>query len=180
MRIAQLYDYRDPAGNDTNADTSGPTGGDAASASATASASSSGGGEPGANQPPPDSGEDIPSEGGEHLPPEGASPIYVGDDRLWPDELADLIAESDLWLGGPIRLLVADGVLDDEFLRRLADLLGVAILVPADDVIDDFHRCSSGTVSVYNEPEPVTPPDDGQWRVFEPRTARSSISMETQ
>jgi hypothetical protein len=115
-------------------------------------------------------GDEPPAPGCENVPPAGQTPIFTGDDRLWPDELADLIAESGSWDGGPIRLLVQDGVVDEEFLRRLADLLGVPILVPAESVVDGFPRCSSGTLMVFDEPEPVTPPA-GDWRTITPRSA---------
>jgi len=134
----------------------------------TADASSSAGS---SNQSNDSGGQDEPPDPGcENVPPAGRTPIYTGDERLWPDELADLIAESESWTGGPIRLLIQDGVVDEEFLRRLADLLGVAILVPAESVVDGFPRCSSGTLMVFNEPEPVTPPD-GEWRTITPRSA---------
>ena len=130
------------------------------------------------DQAPNEPGDEPCDEPDENVPPLGEEPIYVGDERLWPDELADLIASSDEWQGGPIRLLVAHGELTEDFLHRLANLLGVAILVPAESVADGFPRCSEGTLMVYNESRPTTPPD-GEWRVFEPTNGRVISTMET-
>jgi hypothetical protein len=73
--------------------------------------------------------------------------LYSGRERLWPDELADLITESPLWDGGAVRLIVKGGALDPLFVRRLADLLGVDVLVEA-SVLGGDYGCSSGTVTV--------------------------------
>jgi hypothetical protein len=127
-----------------------------------------------------DSGEgqdEQPSE--ETPPPPGEIPLYAGDEQLWPDELADLIAGNPAWAGGPIRLYVHNGQLDPAFVQRLADLLGVTVLVPPEDVVESFAGCSSGTLEVYNESEPVTPPGEG-WHVFEPRTVAAVTTREAQ
>ncbi len=98
------------------------------------------------------------------------TPIHAGDERLWPDELANLVADRPEWTGGPIRLSVRNGQLDPEFGQRLAVLLGVPVLLAPEGVADGFAGCSSGTLEVYNEPAPATPPD-ARWHVFEPRNA---------
>ncbi len=78
--------------------------------------------------------------------------LYSGAERLWPDELADLIAASPGWGGGPVRLVVRDGSVDAEFVRRLAGLLGVDVLVAPDSVRDGGYGCSSGTVFIFAGP----------------------------
>ncbi|TDV40067.1 hypothetical protein [Actinophytocola oryzae] len=92
--------------------------------------------------------------------------LYTGAERLWPDELADLVTASGDWAGGPARLQVRDGHVDAHFVQRLADLLGVPVHVRGDTVAGDFPTLSSGTLEVYNEP-PGTQP--GDWRTYEPR-----------
>ena len=93
--------------------------------------------------------------------------VYTGGERLWPDELADVVAGSEGWAGGPTRLQVQNGQVDPEFVQRLADLLGVPVVVPADAVSGEFPTLSSGTLEVYNEPRHDGPPPG--CRVYEPR-----------
>jgi hypothetical protein len=93
--------------------------------------------------------------------------VYTGADRLWPDELADLVVAGPDWSHGPTRLQVSGGQVDPEFVQRLADLLGVPVIVPADAVAGDFPTLSSGTLDVYNEPSAEAPPG---CRVYEPRS----------
>lgn len=95
------------------------------------------------------------------------SPLYNGADRLWPDELAEIIAGNDEWAEGPTRLQVHDGQVDPEFVQRLADLLGVPVVVPVNDVGGEFATLSSGTLDVYNEPASTKLPPG--CRIYEPR-----------
>jgi hypothetical protein len=57
---------------------------------------------------------------------------------------------------------------DPDFVQRLADLLGVPVVVPVNAVGGEFATLSSGTLEVYNEPAATTPPPG--CRVYEPRT----------
>lgn len=98
-------------------------------------------------------------------------PLYSGDDRLWPDELADLVTSSPEWTDQPIRLAVRDGQLDTEFLRRFAAMVGVPVQVPEKSVTEGFLACSSGTLVITHDP---APPPDGAWRTIEPRTEEMS------
>jgi hypothetical protein len=94
--------------------------------------------------------------------------VYTGADRLWPDELADIVAARGDWRGGPTRLQVRGGHVDPEFAQRLADLLGQPVVVPAESVAGEFPTLSSGTLEVYNEPPPAEPPPG--CLVYEPRS----------
>ncbi|MFL6118748.1 hypothetical protein [Actinophytocola sp.] len=94
--------------------------------------------------------------------------VYSGADRLWPDELADIVAENRDWQGGPTRLQVRGGHVDADFAQRLADLLGVPVVVPADAVAGEFPTLSSGTLEVYNERSAAPAPPG--CRVYEPRS----------
>jgi hypothetical protein len=94
--------------------------------------------------------------------------VYSGAERLWPDELAAIVAEDHGWQGGPTRLQVRGGHLDAEFVQRLADLLGVPVAVPADAVAGEFPTLSSGTIEVYNERSAAPAPPG--CRVYEPRS----------
>ncbi|HEX6359384.1 hypothetical protein [Actinophytocola sp.] len=94
--------------------------------------------------------------------------VYTGAERLWPDELANIVAESGDWTDGPIRIQIREGSVDPEFVQRFADMLGVPVLINASAVTGDFATLSSGTLEVYNEPSPVEKPA-GAWRVYEPR-----------
>ena len=158
--------------------------GDDADDSAGGSGSGGSGGDSGDGGSGGDSGDDA-GEGQDEQPPEetppppGEIPLYAGDEQLWPDELADLVAGNPAWAGGPIRLYVRHGQLDPAFVQRLADLLGVTVLVPPEDVVEGFAGCSAGTLEVYNESEPVTPPGAG-WHVFEPRTVAAATTKEAQ
>jgi hypothetical protein len=98
-------------------------------------------------------------------------PLYSGDDRLWPDELADLVTSSPEWTDQPIRLAVRGGQLDAEFLRRFAAMVGVPVQVPETSVTEGFLACSSGTLVITHDP---APPPDGGWRTVEPRTEEMS------
>ncbi|GHH44131.1 WXG100-like domain-containing protein [Lentzea cavernae] len=98
-------------------------------------------------------------------------PLYSGDDRLWPDELADLVTSSPEWTEQPVRLAVLDGQLDAEFLRRFAAMVGVEVRVPEESVTEGFLACSSGTLVITHDP---APPPDGGWRTLEPRTEEMS------
>lgn len=110
---------------------------------------------------------DLPEELGELTLMRDGPTVYTGSDRLWPDELADIVAENGDWAGGPTRLQVRDGQVDPEFVQRLADLLGVPVVIPGSAVAGEFPTLSSGTLEVYNEPAPVPPPPG--CRVYEPR-----------
>jgi hypothetical protein len=94
--------------------------------------------------------------------------VYTGADRLWPDELAEIVTARGDWQGGPTRLQVRDGHVDPEFVRRLADLLGQPVVVPAKAVAGEFPTLSSGTLEVYNEPASAGVPPG--CRVYEPRS----------
>jgi hypothetical protein len=93
--------------------------------------------------------------------------VYTGADRLWPDELADLVAGADDWANGPTRLQVRGGHVDPEFVQRLADLLGAPVIVPEKSVAGEFPALSSGTLEVYNERSADAPPG---CVVYQPRT----------
>jgi hypothetical protein len=94
--------------------------------------------------------------------------VYTGSERLWPDELAEVIAERGDWAGGPTRLQVDGGHVDPEFVQRLADLLGAPVVIPNKSVAGEFPTLSSGTLEVYNEPAFTTVPPG--CRVYEPRS----------
>lgn len=98
----------------------------------------------------------------------GGPTVYIGAERLWPDELATIVAESGDWTGGPARVQIREGHVDPEFVQRFADLLGAPVLINSSAVAGDFASLSSGTIEVYNEPSPVEKPL-GAWQVYEPR-----------
>lgn len=95
--------------------------------------------------------------------PTGAA-VHTGAERLWPDELAEILTAGD-WAGGPVRIEVRGGQLGAPFVQRLADLLGVPVLVEDGAVGGTGHGPSSGTLAVFDTPSP--PP--GAWRVHQPR-----------
>jgi hypothetical protein len=113
--------------------------------------------------------EPVPTEAlGELTLMQSGTPLYSATERLWPDELADVVAERQDWAGGPTRLQVSDGHVDPVFVQRLADLLGAPVVIPASAVAGEFPTLSSGTLEVFNEPSLVEPPPG--CRVYEPRS----------
>jgi hypothetical protein len=113
--------------------------------------------------------EPVPTEAlGELTLMQSGTPLYSATERLWPDELADVVTERQDWAGGPTRLQVSDGHVDPVFVQRLADLLGAPVVIPASAVAGEFPTLSSGTLEVFNEPSLVEPPPG--CRVYEPRS----------
>jgi hypothetical protein len=71
-------------------------------------------------------------------------PDYTTTARLWPDELAELIGDT----AGPVHLVV-DGTLSEEYLQRMADLLGADVSVAPGAVTAGPAGPSSGMLEVF-------------------------------
>jgi hypothetical protein len=118
----------------------------------------------------------VPAEPGQYTIDMHGNPsnVFVGNDALTPNDLADLLENDSNWNQQPIRLMACETGQDPQgFAQQLADRLGVAVKAPDQlgwsDTLGNVYSATASGRDRWGNLIPTRPPD-GTWVTFQPST----------